>query len=403
MSSRAPDSPASAGTDMFERASTIIRDGSKLDYAYVPRNLVHREEQMARMETLLRPFAEQGRQCTAFLTGSVGTGKTVTASRFCAELSDYMAKAGRPIDVIFINCRNSSEVGALLQIVRHFDPGFPTRGFSADDISRAMTTHLANNRRSLVVVLDEVDVLLKKGTTDMVYQLTRGVGERSAPVSVIMISQEPIDNLLDEASLSTFRRSNTVRFNRYSQPELREIVAARAEEALYPGRISDDALDLIAEQASEYGDARMAIELLDRSANIAEEDVDGEVTVEHVRAAKAMIYSSVTETKLRSLDVNRMAVLLAIARAMKQNLSIPAATAEKTYAVVCEEYGIQARKHTQYWTYLQDLDRMGLVKVAVQNDSGGRSGVVSLPDIPSKVLAAKLETVIEGTLGGGSS
>ena len=86
-----------------------------------------------------------------------------------------------------------------------------------------------------------------------------------------------------------------------------------------------------------------------------------------------------------------------------QNLSIPAATAEKTYAVVCEEYGIQARKHTQYWTYLQDLDRMGLVKVAVQNDSGGRSGVVSLPDIPSKVLAAKLETVIEGTLGGGSS
>lgn len=403
MSSRAPDSPASAGTDMFERASTIIRDGSKLDYAYVPRNLVHREEQMARMETLLRPFAEQGRQCTAFLTGSVGTGKTVTASRFCAELSDYMAKAGRPIDVIFINCRNSSEVGALLQIVRHFDPGFPTRGFSADDISRAMTTHLANNRRSLVVVLDEVDVLLKKGTTDMVYQLTRGVGERSAPVSVIMISQEPIDNLLDEASLSTFRRSNTVRFNRYSQPELREIVAARAEEALYPGRISDDALDLIAEQASEYGDARMAIELLDRSANIAEEDVDGEVTVEHVRAAKAMIYSSVTETKLRSLDVNRMAVLLAIARAMKQNLSIPAATAEKTYAVVCEEYGIQARKHTQYWTYLQDLDRMGLVKVAVQNDSGGRSGVVSLPDIPSKVLVAKLETVIEGTLGGGSS
>lgn len=379
---------------MFERASTIIRDGSKLDYAYVPRNLVHREEQMSRMETLFRPMAEQNRSCSAFLTGSVGTGKTVTASRFCSDLSDYMMKAGRPVDVIFINCRNSSEVGALLQIVRHFDPGFPVRGFSADDISRAMVAHLASNTRGLVVVLDEVDILLKRGSTNMVYQLTRGAG-RSAPVSLIMISQNPVDVLLDEASLSTFRRSNTVRFNRYSEPELREIVETRAEEALYPGRITEDALRLIAEQAAEYGDARMAIELLDRAANIAEEDSGGEVTTEHVRAAKAMIYSSMTESKLRGLDSNRMAVLLAIARAMKENLTIPSVTAEKTYAVVCEEYGMQARKHTQYWSYVQDLDRRGMIRLSVQNESGGRYGMISLPDIPSKVLAAKLEAIME--------
>ena len=95
---------------MFERASTIIRDGSKLDYAYVPANLVHREEQMARLEMLFRPLAESGRPCTAFLTGSVGTGKTVTATRFSMDLADYMAKAGRPIDTVYVNwrcCRSS--------------------------------------------------------------------------------------------------------------------------------------------------------------------------------------------------------------------------------------------------------------------------------------------------------
>ena len=101
----------------------------------------------------------------------------------------------------------------------------------------------------------------------------------------------------------------------------------RAEEALYPGRITDEALDLIAENAADYGDARLAIELLDRAANIAEEDSEGEVTIEHVRAAKAMIYSSVSEGRLRSLDINRMLVLLAVARAMKQNPSIPSASA----------------------------------------------------------------------------
>ncbi len=383
---------------MFERASSIIRDGSVLDYSYVPQVLVRRDEQMGRLETLFRPLAESGRPCTAFLTGGVGTGKTVTARRFCADMAEHMAGAGRPVDTILINCRNISEGGALLQIIRHFDRGFPDRGFSAEEMARVMATHLASNSRSIVVILDEVDVLLKKGQSDLVYQLTRPSTEHAAPVSLIMISQVSLGSLVDEASLSTFRRSNTVRFDRYTKEELREIVAQRAEQALYPGRIGEDSLDLIAEQASDYGDARMAIELLDRAANIAEEDSEGEVTVEHVRAAKAMTYSSVSELKLRTLDINRKAVLLAVARAMKGNLSITSNSAEKTYAVVCEEYGVPVRKHTQYWTYLQDLDRNGFVKVTVVNDSTGRWASVSLPDIPSKVLAEKMEQLIEEDL-----
>ena len=61
---------------MFEKAATIIRDGSILDFAYIPKDLVHRELQMERLETLFRPMALDGRQCTAFLTGSVGTGRS---------------------------------------------------------------------------------------------------------------------------------------------------------------------------------------------------------------------------------------------------------------------------------------------------------------------------------------
>lgn len=383
---------------MFERASTIIRDGSKLDFDYVPGNLVHRESQMARLETLFRPLAERGRPCTAFLTGSVGTGKTVTAARFRADLTEYMAKAGRPMDSVYINCRNTSEAGVLLSIVRLYDRGYPDRGFSADEMARAMVSHLSSSPRGLLVILDEVDVLLKRGTVDVVYQLTRTDVPRTSPVSIILISQYAIDGLLDEASMSTFRRANTIKFNRYSQSELREIVAARAEEALHPGRITEDALDLIAEHAADYGDARLAIELLDRAANIAEEDSQGEVTVEHVRAAKAMIYSSVSESKLMSLNINKMAVVLATARAIKDSPAVPAAHVEKTYAVVCEEYGLKARKHTQFWSYLQDLDRMGIVKLSQVTDLSGRSVNVALPDIPSKVLAAKMESIIEGML-----
>ena len=383
---------------MFERASTIIRDGSKLDFDYVPVNLIHRESQMASLETLFRPLAERGRPCTAFLTGSVGTGKTATALRFRDDLTEYMAKVGRPIDSIYVNCRNTTETGVLLNIVRLYDKGYPDRGFSADQMARSMLSHLSASTRGLFVILDEVDVLLKRGTVDVVYQLTRADVPRTSPVSVMLISQHPIDALLDEASLSTFRRTNTVRFNRYSRSELREIVGARAEEALYPGRITDEALDLIAENAADYGDARLAIELLDRAANIAEEDEGGEVTLEHARAAKAMIYSSVSESKLRSLNINKMLVVLAAARAIKDSPSVAAAHVERTYAVVCEEYGVKARKHTQFWSYLQDLDRMGVLKLTQVTDLSGRSVAVTLPDIPSKVLASKMEDIVEETM-----
>jgi cell division control protein 6 len=82
---------------------------------------------------------------------------------------------------------------------------------------------------------------------------------------------------------------------------------------------------------------------------------------------------------------------------MKSNLYISITAAEKTYAVVCEEYGQEPRRHTQFWTYVQDMDRQNLLETVVRSEKeGGRSTYISLPDIPSKVLAKKLEAMLDG-------
>ena len=105
----------------------------------------------------------------------------------------------------------------------------------------------------------------------------------------------------------------------------------------------------------------------------------------------------VTESKLLGLDINRKIALLAIARAMKNNLYITITAAEKTYGVVSEEYGRTPRKYTQFWTYIQDMDRQNLLETVVRNEKeGGRVTYISLPDIPSRVLAKKLEVMLEG-------
>ncbi|MDR2866449.1 MAG: AAA family ATPase [Methanomassiliicoccaceae archaeon] len=383
-----------------ERRSIIIRDGKKLSFDYVPEKLIHREEQMSALRMLFRPVFEDGRSETAFLTGTVGTGKTATAKRFCEDMMRYGMESGKPAEYVMVNCRQrNTENAVVLQIIRHFDPGHPDRGFSVAEMLRTIRGIMETRKIRLVVVLDEADILIKKNAVDIIYQLSRFNEEsikKVSSISLILIAQDYILDKIDVASLSTFKRTNTVRFSRYTRDELRDIIKIRSDEALFPEKIREDAVDLIADISKEFGDARFAIDLLDKSARKAENKEEGIITAEEVREAKAMIYSVVTESKLMDLDRNHKITLLAIARSIKDKAYVTTGAAEKTYAVVCEEYGETARKHTQFWTYVQNIEKTGLITTSVKGDSeGGRTTYISLPDIPSKVLAQKIESIMD--------
>jgi len=384
---------------MFDKRSVIIKDGSKLSFDYVPEKLVHREEHMSKLEMLFRPVFENGRSETAFLIGSVGTGKTATAKRFCDNLVQHGSKTGIPVECIIVNCRHkNTESAVLLSLVRHYDPAYSERGFSPSEMLISLKKHIEKNKSRVIIVLDEADIMLKK-SPNLIYQLSRFSEEsinRSVSLSIIMISQENIFDLLDDASASTFRRSNAIRFNKYTRNELRSIVEIRVEEALSTGSMNIDAIDLIADISSEWGDARRAIELLDKAARIGEESDNGVVTAEEVRAANAMTHGSAAlESKLSFLDMNHKITLLSIARSIKSKAYVNIGASEKTYGVVCEEYNMQARKHTQYWTYVQDLEKAGLVITKVETEgNAGRTTLISLPDISSKALAEKLEELM---------
>lgn len=383
------------------RNPRLFKDQSKLSFDYVPERLCHREAQLERLEMLFRPVLEGSMSQTAFLIGSVGTGKTATSKRFCLDLMKAAQERGKPMDYIIVNCRQrSTEVAVLRRIVMHFDENFPDRGFSTEEMLRSIRRHLEKRKLHLVVVLDEADVLLVKGASDLVYQLTRFdeevVGGRPS-MSVIMISQKNVLEMLDAASTSTFRRANAIRFDRYGVRELADILRVRVELAFFPGAVRQDSLDLIADIAGEFGDARFAIELLDRAGMLAEEEGSEQLTPEHVRAAKALTYSVVTESKLEDLDKQHRMVLLAVARAIKDQAYVRTPEAESIYRLVAEEHGERPRGHTMFWSYLQDLANQGLVSTRVANEeTGGRTTYISLPDVPAKVMRRRLEELLGG-------
>ncbi|HUS56422.1 MAG TPA: AAA family ATPase, partial [Thermoplasmata archaeon] len=339
---------------------SVFKDQRTLSFDYVPPKLVHREAQMKRLIMLFKPVVESDSSQNAVIAGSVGTGKTGTAKRFCMDMKEFGERNQKAIDWVLVNCRQrNSESSVILQIVNHFQPNFPDRGFSITEMLRILRKDLEKRKVHLVVVLDEADVLLKKAGPDIIYKLTRfgeeKVGSREM-ISLLLISQKNIFDMLDEASTSTFKRTNLIEFGRYTCEELVDIVAQRAGLALHEGVIDAGAIELIADVAAEWGDARFAIEILEKAGMLADEEGVAVISVENVRAAKAEAYSSITESKLDGLDTHQKLTLLGIARASRGEPFITTREAESAYKVACEEFEEKSRAHTAFWGLMKDLD-----------------------------------------------
>jgi cell division control protein 6 len=381
----------------FRRGGTVFRDLSKLSFDYIPEKMVHREKQLQRLFTLLRPAAEAGAATNAYVYGSVGTGKTHGTLRFCREFEVYAREHGRGLEHVYVNCRQKrTNDDVLLAIVKHFQKRFPERGFSVPEKIGVLRRELAKRKLSLLVVLDEVDVLLKKSGADLVYAFTRfGEGSNGGRerVNLILISQrkDALD-LMDTATLSTFRRTNVVEFSNYTRDELRDILDIRRELAFHPSTVGIEVLDLVADVAAEYGDARYAIEILEKAGMLADEEAAEGVTAEHVRGAKASVHPTDVEEKVAALDTAKKLALLAIARAVRRRAYLTTGEAERAYEVVCEEYGERKRGHTQFWKYLKELEALGLIDAKISGEGVvGKTTLISLPDVPAGVLAAELE------------
>ncbi len=260
--------------------------------------------------------------------------------------------------------------------------------------------HISKEGMHFIVVLDEADVLIKKSGSDVIYGFSRFDDEKLIGskhcLSLIMISQRQVYDFLDAATLSTIKRTNQVRFDRYSKDELLGIIKQRVDLTFFPGTVEEETVKFIADISSEFGDARFAIELLENSGRIANDAGADMVNAEHVRTAKALTYSVVTESKLVALDKHMMLTLLAVSRTAKNKAFVTTGEVEGAYALICEEFNTTPRAHTQFWEYLKSLGNLGLLGLSASGKGMvGKTTLISLPDIPAQVLEEKLLTLIK--------
>ncbi len=381
-------------------SSSVIKDLQTLDFDYVPEELPHRMGQLRQLAQLFKPLLSSVAQ-NAMIKGPVGTGKTAIAKHFCQSLVRIARKKGTVIEYVHINCRKRSTDGmVLLGVLSHFDKRFPDRGFSVQEMLQILKKQLERREAQLILVLDEVDALLKKSGSDLLYTLTRFSDESmdaENPISLIIISQKDVLKDMDLSTVSTFKRSNLITLDSYARDELVDIVRQRVGLAFHPHTVFDDSVELIADIASEWGDARFAIELLWMAGVACDQQHQQLVVPEHVRAAKAETYSTVTETKLKNLGQHQLLALYAVAKRLQKEGTayVKTGDVEQTYNVTCEEFNVKSRAHTMFWSYLKDIESAGFIDLKLSGKGHlGTSHLISLPDIPAEILAEKVQGLL---------
>jgi len=388
----------------FEKSTgNVIKDQEKLSFDFIPDELPNREEEMQNLFGLYRGIVSSNVSQNVLIHGPVGTGKTVTAKRFCMDFEEWAKDKDQNIDSVFVNCRKrKNNSSAMWKIVHHFDRGFPDRGFSVEEMMKIVKKKIEERNLHLLVVLDEVDPLIQKEGSDLIYLLSRFDEERLSPkgsVSIILISQKNVFELLEDSARSSFKRSNRIRFPRYTSEDLFPILRKRVEGAFYPGSIDGEKTHLISDIAGKdgdgNGDARFGIELLEKSALIAEMDGRNEILTEDIRSAKGEIDPYFTESRLKNLNRQEKLILLASTRKLKEQPYTITGEVEELYKVLCEEYDTEKLGHTQFWKYLKSLSNEGLLGTKTVSDNSGRTTKVSLSDITAEKLEKKLEHLIE--------
>jgi cell division control protein 6 len=385
---------------------SVFKDEAKLDINYIPSRLPHREKEhhllMEFFDFLLR-FPERMTQ-RVIVTGDVGTGKTALAQRFGADITLEANKLGVNLRYVHVNCREYR--GKLFLILQHavavFQPNFPKRGYSAEELLNTLMQTLDEKNAFMILTLDEFDTLIEREGSESVYKLTRLQEMRpNQPqrISLVCILRDlKSTERLDASARSTLQR-NVISLEKYSREQLIDILNDRIQMAFAPSTVSEDVVSMVSELAfSESGNARFAIELLWRAGKYANAEGLSEVSPECLRKAVSSIIPTMRKSELASLGLHEKLFLLGAARVFKESQKVYASLSEveKAYAVVCEEFDEQPHSHTQLWKHAQFLSALGILKTEVVSTGvRGRLTRVSLPSIPAGELEKELSASLE--------
>lgn len=372
----------------------------------MPSLILHREKEMSDLAYRIKnPLGNSARNTIIY--GYSGTGKTLIA-RF---LADEMSKKTFDVLTCYVRTKGAqSEFKALNKISlalmnTEYDGRSPTSIYN-----RIFSYIKQLNQKYIIFIIDEIDSISQNldNFLDAFLRPHESFDLGDKEVSVIFISNKmtfPED--LSVGTRSSFACIEKLVFSPYDANQLKDILSERAENGLYEGAYEESVIPLCAAYgAQEHGDARRTIELLGKSASIAEKEGDSKIREKHVNEAREIIEFEGIAQVLKTLPVQAKAVALAIVlnivkidgreRSATHTDNLPTTgSIYSEYTNICNRIGMEKLTQRRIRDFLDEFESMGLLHAeVVYKGRYGRNRHVELivPDsIIEKVITSDLQ------------
>jgi len=343
---------------------------------YIPKKLPHRDEQINCLGGIVAPVLRSSPCSNVFIYGKTGTGKTAVTKYVLNMLSSKSQELGAPVEICYVNCRLvGTEYRVLSSLCEALGVKVPFTGLAVGEVFDRFKEGLEAQKKIFIVVLDEIDALIKVRGDTLLYELTR-VNEtlRHGRTSIIGISNDlRFKEFLDPRVLSSLSEEEIV-FRPYDAAELRDILWRRAHVAFSEGALLDSAVALCAAlAAAEHGDARRALDLLRVAGELAEREGSDCVSEEHVRQAEKRVEHDRILEVLENLPVHSKLVLCSVYLLGKTKVSYSiTGDIYGIYCELCDQSGLSPLTQRRVSGLISELDMVGLLNARVV--SMGRYG-----------------------------
>ncbi|MBT8171650.1 ORC1-type DNA replication protein [Candidatus Bathyarchaeota archaeon] len=365
--------------DVFTRFLSnihIFTDREVLRHDFIPNKLPHRDKQIFCLGGIVAPVLRGSPCSNAFIYGKTGTGKTAVTKYVLNKLSSKAKELGSSVEICYVNCRLAgTEYRVLSSLCEALDVKVPFTGLAVGEVFDRFQKGLDKQKKVFIVVLDEIDALIKTRGDTLLYELTRvnqNLGQ--GRISIIGISNDlRFKEFLDPRVLSSLSEEEIV-FRPYDATELQDILWKRAQLAFSKGAILDSAIALCAAlAAAEHGDARRALDLLRVAGELAERQGEDCVSEDNVRQAEKRVEHDRIVEVLENLPVHSKLVLCSVYLLGKTKLNYTiTGDIYGIYCELCDQSGVGPLTQRRVSGLISELDMIGLLNARVI--SRGRHG-----------------------------